>query len=257
MPDAVGQRPQRQLNLPLLPETEPRLATLRPGPNALALQQVLQWLDDLPAGPDADASSVVSPLFVCGPQGSGKTHVLRALYAELQSRGVGCAWFDPRADWTPVRQPHWRVLFFDGLDAVQGDGVAARARQETLFALMGQVWSAGGTWVGSAQPAPGRLALRDDVRTRLASGTVCAWQPPGEADMARILQDLADERGLHLPPEVLSDMLARLPCRLSVLRGVLVQLDEWTLSQHRAITRPMLRQWLAQAGPLTDPLSGL
>jgi DnaA family protein len=95
---------------------------------------------------------------------------------------------------------------------------------------------------GAASPAG--LALREDLRTRLAWGLVYQLRPPSDADKALHLRSEAARRGLRLPDEVVGYLLTRLPRDLPSLNGVLDALDRYSLAAKRPITLPLVREAL-------------
>src|SRR5215831_5756449 len=75
-------RRMKQLPLPIVAPATARFDTFVAGANAAALQHLQQ----MPA--------VCPPVFLWGPAGSGKTHLLHALAHQRQERGERVGWFD-------------------------------------------------------------------------------------------------------------------------------------------------------------------
>ena len=94
---------------------------------------------------------------------------------------------------------------------------------------------------------PVDLPLREDLRTRLASGLAFALQPLGENEVARALEREAERRGIALSHEVLSYLLTRFARDLGSLMALLDALDEFSLSRQRVVTVPLLKQMIAAA----------
>ena len=109
----------QQLTLAITPPPPRDFASFVAGANAAVLAH-LQAL----AAPAAPAA----PVYLWGPPGCGKTHLLQALAAE-RARSGGVGWFDAAAalPWSLPAAPALVVL--DGCDAYDA------ARQHAAFAL--------------------------------------------------------------------------------------------------------------------------
>jgi DnaA-homolog protein len=94
------------------------------------------------------------------------------------------------------------------------------------------------------------LPLRDDLRTRLAWGHVFALQALAEGETRAALRREADRRGILLSDEVMDYLLTRFERDLKHLMNLLDRLDEFALSERRAVTVPLLKKMLAEGGGL-------
>ncbi|TMH83294.1 MAG: DnaA regulatory inactivator Hda, partial [Betaproteobacteria bacterium] len=141
----------QQLLLELAPPPPPTLDNFSPGKNGAALKALREAL--------ADGERFV---FLWGPGGSGKTHLLRA-FSEAAAAAK--------------------------LEAAAVDDVArlGEAEQVALFDLCNRLRSSGGVLVASGEAPPARLGLRTDLRSRLASGIVLQLHPLSDADKAAAL----------------------------------------------------------------------
>jgi len=121
------------------------------------------------------------------------------------------------------------------------------AGQMALFALQNQVREHRGTsLVTAADLPPSQLRLRDDVRTRLGWGLVFALRPIAESDQAAALFAYARARGARVDEDLVPYMLTRLPRDMRTLVSVLDALDAYALARQRALTIPLLREFLQQ-----------
>ena len=77
----------RQIPLAIGPEPLPTFNSFVVGANAAALDY-LQTLPSVPATPSP------APVYLWGPPGSGKTHLLRALAYRWQQAGALVGWFE-------------------------------------------------------------------------------------------------------------------------------------------------------------------
>lgn len=182
-------------------------------------------------------------IYLWGEPGSGRTHLLRAVVAELQAAGVraaylSCAGASPAA--------------FDGTDAdcVAADDVDRldEAGQIALFALYNRLREQRGALVASGSAPPSRLGLRQDLVTRLGWGLVYQTHVLTDEDKAAALRHHAAARGFTLPDEVCGFLLNRVRRDLPTLLRVLESLDRYSLAAKRPVTVALARELLAGKG---------
>jgi DnaA regulatory inactivator Hda len=215
-------------------------------PLAIGAAAAEQSFDNFLAGANAAAvahlealAERAAPVYLWGPAGSGKTHLLHAVTRRFQARGGQAAWFSSR---DPLPWPHDEqrsLVVFDGCDLFD------EVRQQAAFALFVQAAESGAAIVAAGRYPPVDLPLREDLRTRLGWGHVFALQPPTEAEVRAVLRREADRRGVFLSDEVMDHVLVRFARDLHALMALLDRLDRYALSHKRAITVPLLRQMLA------------
>jgi DnaA-homolog protein len=195
-----------QLVLDISAPTAPDFDNYVAGPNAEALASVRRFA----AGELREAV-----LYLWGEPGSGRSHLLRAAATANTTLVVV-------DDVEKLDAPAQQRLFIAINAARQGDAPVLAA--------------------GSQPPA--QLALREDLRTRLAWGLVYHLKPLSDADKALHLHAQAARRGLRLPDEVVGYLLTRLPRDLASLNSVLDALDRYSLSAKRPVTLPLVREAL-------------
>ena len=218
-----------QLPLPLAPSCDSRFETYLPGPNRGAVQQL------------ADEVPPRAPVYLWGPAGCGKTHLLRALAGACAQRGLQVGWFGPGRPLPWVFDAAWSLVVFDDV------GDFDEPRQHAAFALCVEAQSHGRPWAAASTVPPVDLPLRDDLRTRLGWGQVHALVPLGEEETLAALGTEAERRGIGLPPEVLRYLITRFSRDLANLVQLLDRLDAYSLSRGRPVTLPLLRQMLSDA----------
>ena len=229
--------PMQQIPLAIGPETTPSFDTFIAGANQAALVHVRDLV--LPA----------APVYLWGPSGSGKSHLLRALVSALQQRGQRAASFcagDP-APWT--LSPDWAAVVIDDCHAFDHDA------QQAAFALFVDAATHGVQVLAAGRLPPVDLPLRDDLRSRLAWGHVFALTCPTEAESRAALRREADRRGILLSDEVMNFLLTRFSRDLKSLMALLDDLDEFALSRLRSVTVPLLREMLTERTPLIERVS--
>jgi DnaA family protein len=220
----------KQIPLAILPEQAPSFESFLVGENGAAVQH-LKGLQD-PA----------APVYLWGPAGSGKTHLMRALAGQRQVAGERVGWFEPRSPLPWTVDEGWSLVVLDDcqdFDALQ---------QQAAFAAFVEALAAGVQVVAAGRVPPVDLPVRDDLRTRLGWGHVFALQPLGEEQARAALRREADRRGIFLSDDVMDYLLTRFARDLKHLMRLLDRLDCFALSQHRNVTVPLLKTMLAEEG---------
>jgi DnaA family protein len=204
------------------------------GPNSAALQHLKLWTTSQMPSP--------VPTYLWGESGSGKSHLLRAVQAELSNAGVSVGWLD--AD------QNERLIFDEAWTAVLMDDVHLYNLEQQQLAFNWFVnaltpKSGSPRWVLAAgMLPPADLKLRDDLRSRLGWGHVYGLQVLSDTERRAVLRSEADARGLFLSDEVMSYMLSRFSRDLSSLMSLLDHLDQFALQTKRAITIPLIKSML-------------
>jgi DnaA family protein len=218
----------KQLPLPIAAPAAAAFETFVPWPDEAAVQHLRQ----LP--------SQATPVYLWGPAGSGKTHLLHALAAQRQALGEQIGWFDADTPpgWTLERSHS--LLLIDRCDALDD------AQQRSAFALLVEAQAQGVPWVAAGRLPPVDLPLREDLRTRLGWGPVFALQNLPETQARAVLRRESDRRGILLTDEVMGYLLTRFERDLGHLMALLDRLDGFALAEHRAITVPLLKKMLAE-----------
>lgn len=186
------------------------------------------------------ASASSTPLYLWGAAGAGKTHLLRALVREATAQGRRVGAFDSSLE---VPWP-WG----EGVDLVLLDGCDDfdAARQHAAFALFVEAATHGVPVVAAGRLPPIDLPVREDLRTRLGWGPVFQLLPLAEAEMRVTLQREAGRRGIALSDDVTGYLLTRFARDLGSLMALLDALDEFALSEQRAVTVPLLKRMLTE-----------
>ena len=220
----------KQIPLAIGPEAARTFENFLSGPNAAALAH-LQML--APGAP---------PVYLWGPPGSGKSHLLHAVVERAQQQGESTAWFEAAvpAPWHAPEHCDWIVL--DDCQALD------EAQQQAAFALFVEAVAQGAVVLAAGRVPPIDLGVREDLRTRLGWGHVFALEPLAEPEVRSALRREADRRGTFLSDEVMDYLLTRFARDLKHLMAQLDRLDEFSLSTKRAITVPLLKQMLAEEG---------
>jgi DnaA family protein len=216
-----------QLLLDLQPAQPPSLENFIAGKN----QELLARLRALaqPGGFDA--------LYLWGPEGCGKTHLLAAV-AALALRRRPVLYLDRRPASADFRAPPGGLLIVDDVEALDD------AAQVALFRIFNTARMIGlGLLIAGAEP-PLRLALREDLRTRVGQTLIYEVKTLDDEQKAAALRRHALERGLKVDDGLVRYLLAHGRRDLPSLMAVLDHLDRTTLERQRPATLPLLKEAL-------------
>ena len=196
----------QQLVLDIGPPAAPAFDNFVAGPNAEALARVRSL---------AEGKLREAIVYLWGDPGSGRTHLLRA-----------------------AARANPELVIADDVESLEA------AAQQQLFAAINAARDGGAPVLAAGPRAPAGLALREDLRTRLAWGLVYQLRPLGDDEKAEHLRAEAGRRGLRLSGEVVGYLLTRFPRDLPSLNGVLDALDRYSLAAKRPVTLPLVREAL-------------
>jgi len=195
-----------QLPLDILSPAPADFENFIPGGNAEALARVRELA----------AGRLHEPIvYLWGERGSGKTHLLTA------AAGVN-----------PM------LVIADDVAALDAEG------QQALFIAINAAREGEPKVLAAGADAPAGLALREDLRTRLAWGLVYRLAPLSDAEKAEYLRAEGLRRGMPLSAEVVAYLLNHLPLDFASLAAVLDLLDRHALARQRPLTIPLVREAL-------------
>lgn len=205
--------------------------SFEPGPNGAVVAAL------------ADPGATAPALWLWGPEGSGKSHLLQAACAA-----------QPSAAYLPVQE-----LLAAGPEVLEGweeralvcmddvDLLAGRRDWElAAFALFNRLWERGGCLVASASASPaGTRFVLPDLGSRLVWGGVFRLEPLGDEDRVAALRRRAAQRGFELPADAARYVLRRMPRDMRALFGWLDKLDVASLAAGKRLTLPFVKSVIA------------
>src|SRR5262249_39366863 len=152
----------------------------------------------------------LNPLFLHGPTGTGKTHLVNALAATVTRRSpalIVC--LIPAADCRPPEngQPDEWLAAARECDLLVIEDVQHLPPRavEALVGIIDDRRARGRQMVFTAAQGPGQLTrLPERLTSRLACGLVVGLEPPAPASRLTFLQDRAGRRRLDVGPDVLA-----------------------------------------------------
>jgi DnaA family protein len=185
--------------------------------------------------------------WLCGVNGTGKTHLLQAVCAEagtagnvgyfplveLHRLGVGLLEGLPQLD----------CLCFDDIEQVVGQLDWERA----LFGLFREIEERGARLIVSAVAPPALIQWAlPDLGSRFTAAAVFQMRPLDELEQQQALQLHAQVRGFELPDDAARWLQRRFPRDMRTLHELLDTLDEAALVAQRRLTVPFIRSVLRE-----------
>ncbi len=208
-----------------------------------------------------------NPLFICGPPGVGKTHLLSSIADLLIAHNPGLA----------VRVTTGEAFTNEFLGALSGRSTEAfksRFRQidvllvddvqflerktrteEEFFHTFNALYDCGRQIVLSSDRPPRDLqALEDRLRERFESGLVADIQPPDLATRMTILRKRAQHDDLDLADESPLRLIAERVCdNVRAIEGALIRVVAFSSLTGRAPTAELTREVLDRLYPVAQP----
>ena len=169
----------------------------------------------------------------------GKSHLLHALADRMRTLGVAttlCCAHETLPDDPFITA---QVLCIDDADSLSPD------QQAWLFTAFNHVAQHGGRVVASGRTPPAHWPMRDDIRTRMASGLVFEITPIPKDALPPTLAAHASQRGFEISNEVLTYLLGHTKRDVMSLCQALAGVDRLSLALKRPVTVPLLRAYLA------------
>lgn len=211
----------------------------------------------LAAGTILSGPAHSNPLFLHGPPGVGKTHLLEGIYSAARREGqVRRAIFLSAEQFTnyylaalkgtglPSFRHRYRdvdLLLIDDVQFFVGKRSTMAELQHTIDTLLRD----GRRIVLSADRSPHELTgLGPELVHRMSGGLVCRIDAPRYETRLGVLRRFVNERG-YSPPDCVLEMLAReLPGDGRLLSGALNRLHAFSLANQAPITLDMAEQSL-------------
>lgn len=217
--------PRQQMLLDLKPEQPPTLDNFVIGANG----ELLQRLRDLCEKHSFEA------LFIWGPTGSGKSHLLAAVAAKAASQRPVALLNAADADGELPLSPGCLLV----IDDVERLGAET---QVALFRAFNAARFTGLAMLLAGSRPPLQLGLREDLRTRIGQTLIYEIQALSDEEKAAALRRHAIERGMLMDPGVVQYLLRHGRRDLPSLMAMLGNLDRASLEQKRPPTLPLLRE---------------
>jgi chromosomal replication initiator protein len=208
-----------------------------------------------------------NPLFICGPPGLGKTHLLHSIANYVSRYGDGLtvryttaeAFTDQFVGALHTKSIEMFKAAFRGVDVLLVDDVQflqdkARTEQE-FFHTFNALHGAGAQLVLTSDRLPRDLdALEDRLRERFESGLVTDVRPPDLATRRTILTKRVQQDGVAgIDPAAIELIAERVAANVRALEGALIRVVAYGSLTGRAVTAELAEEVLAGLYPGRTP----
>lgn len=223
-----GNHPQLPLRIGL--RDSATFANFYPGDNAAACHALQQGNEPF--------------VYLWGPEGSGKSHLLQAACHEVTESGGSAIYLALGEEEGMVPQmlegmEQMSLVCLDNLEVVAGEP----NWEQAMFHLYNRLRDSGNRLLAAGNAAPAGLGVKlPDLVSRLGWGPVFQLQPLSDEGKTEALQRRAANRGMQMPPEVASYLMQRAPRDMHALFALLDRLDEVSLAAQRKLTIPFVRE---------------
>lgn len=199
-----------------------------------------------------------SPLFLFGPTGLGKTHLLHAIGHEILTRHPTLRVASLSAEqWVNefIQGAHekrfeaFRRRYRDDIDVLLIDDIqflAGKAQsQDEFFHTFNALYESHKQIVVTSDRYPHEIAgLEDRLKTRFQWGLVCDVRPPDADTRRAILLKKAVDLGCALPLDVADFVSASITTSVRALEGALVRLSAWSQLAREPLTLEIAKDQL-------------
>jgi chromosomal replication initiator protein len=208
-------------------------------------------------------SEAYNPLFLHGPPGLGKTHLLAAIANYLRQNAPGLSVrYTTAESFTnefvaalktsgneafKARYRDIDVLLIDDVQFLQGKP----ATEEEFFHTFNALYEAGSQLVLSADRIPSELStLASRLRDRFEWGLTVPVEPPNLATRLTVLRRLVEEAGVEIDDEgALAELANRIDANVRQLHGALTK----AIAHASLMARPLSSDLIAEVIPSIRP----
>jgi chromosomal replication initiator protein len=203
-----------------------------------------------------------NPLFICGPPGLGKTHLLHSIANYVTDHGAGLSVLYTTAEsFTDqfVGALHGGAIedfkaTYRNVDVLLVDDVQflqskARTEQE-FFHTFNALQGAGAQLVLTSDRLPRDLgALEDRLRERFEAGLVTDVRPPDATTRLTVLRKRAQQDRLDVPADALERIAGRIDSNIRALEGALIRVVAYGSLTGNPVTTELADEVLAGLYP--------
>ena len=180
-------------------------------------------------------------LVLCGPTGSGKTH-LAHVWAGSQNGQIIAA-----ADLVDANIPALAstALAIENLPDIAQN----HAAQTALFHLHNMMQSNGHLLLMTGSGAPNHWSMSlPDLQSRIDAADVATLKAPDDTLLSAVIAKQFNDRQLMPRPDVIPYLVLRIDRSFAAARDVVAAMDEHSLSRHKPLTRALAAQVLDNFG---------
>ena len=189
-------------------------------------------------------------IYLFGPSGCGRTHLLQALCHAVGQAGGGALYLPlaERGQFGPdilEGVNRLALVAVDDLPLLAGEA----DWESALFTAFNLMKESGTRLAVTAHIPPRRLPLKlADLKSRLNSGLILQLQTLSDEDKRAMLRLRAEQRGMKLQAQVADYILRHAERDTRMLMEILNRLDADSLTHQRHLTIPLVRTILSNWG---------
>ena len=203
--------------------------------NFLGNKQLLDFIVQL----HLDKTS--AEIYVYGPTGLGKTHllqgaVLKALSDQQSAMYIDCYNSLPSHVLESIEQLNW--ISIDNIDAINDN------QQDLFFDLYNRAKQAKVSMIISGSDLPSELGVMKDLKTRLGLATIFQLQPLDDELTMLVLNNQMIDRNLSINSKVYEYLFKHYSRDVKVLLTAIDDLDKASLQVKQSITIPFVKKIL-------------
>lgn len=172
-------------------------------------------------------------LYIYGPEGCGKSHLLHTAAERLNTQVL-----------TPSTLPEDPTTL--SCAVVDMIDEATAPQQEQLFHLYNHLKASGGVFIFAGRNAADQLTGLPDLTSRLKTLQHIKMQLPDSNQLELLLVKFAADRQLQIDASVVRYLLRRAERSPRKLEGLVGKIDEASLTEKRAVTIPLVKEVVSQ-----------
>ncbi|MBQ9162293.1 MAG: chromosomal replication initiator protein DnaA [Clostridia bacterium] len=209
-----------------------------------------------------------NPLFIYGPSGLGKTHLLYAITNELQKKkkDINVIYIKSedftnqmidslaRQAMADFREKYRScdVLLVDDIQFIAGKN----STQEEFFHTFNAIRESGGQIILTSDRSPREIKdLEERLVTRFEWGIVADIQPPDLELRIAIIKKKAEQVHVNIPDEVLTFLAENLRSNIRQIEGAIKKLGAMSFLEGNNITMEVARKCIAELLGDTEPIA--
>ena len=180
-------------------------------------------------------------IYIWGPTGSGKTHLLKALSQCAQENEVSTCYLEPGSSlWSYLDYGNMlvhKVYLIDNVDHLKEN------EQKSFFRLLIEA-KEDILIITTGSQSVSVLSLRSDISSRLSSGINFGLHTLNDDEKVKAINDVSVARGITLPADIAPWLIENFHRDLPSLISLIEALDHYSLQTKKSITLALVKDLL-------------